>query len=87
MSYSRYVSSIWYTYWLCQAKETENRQTVLFMISGVAAFTAQQLRDNIERCLNVAMKHNLSGRDGDKEELRTYMLEFLTDVDKAYPKE
>jgi len=85
MSYSRWINSVWYTYWMCQNKETENRQTALFNISGVATFTAQQLRDDIEHCLDVAMKCNLLGRDDDKEELHSYMLEFLADVDKTYP--
>lgn len=85
MSYSRWGSrgsGYWYTYWLCQPDETENRDTAIFCIFGVVTFTAKQLRENLNDCINKVKKTE----DGDAEELKIYIKEFLVDVDVEYPK-
>jgi hypothetical protein len=83
MSYSRWLGSEWYTYWMSQPKETENRDTALFDICTVQCFTAKELRENIDKCLQDVKK---ICPEGDLEELKVYMKRFLKDVDEEYPK-
>lgn len=55
MSYSRWGgrgSGNWYTYWMCQDKKTENRDTAIFYICGLVSFTAKELRDDMDKCMN-----------------------------------
>lgn len=81
MSYSRWGGSEWYTFWHAQAEETENRDTAIFDICGVATFTAKQLREHLPACLDVVKKV----QDGDLDELTGYIQDFLHDVDREYP--
>ncbi len=47
-------------------------------------FTAKDLRNDVESCLNIVAKKD-SLADKDKlDELRIYISEFLEDVDKTY---
>jgi len=92
MSYSRWGSSRWYTFWAGQDIATENRDTAIFRICCGAIFTAAELRADMESCLTraVAQERNLmSGEkpvsDEEREELRGYMTEFLADIDEAFP--
>jgi hypothetical protein len=86
MSYSRWGgrgSGFWYTYWRCASDEAEeNRDTALFDICSVVAFTAKDLREDLKSCLAIAAK---KAPDGDIHELKSYVKEFLGDVDLAYP--
>ncbi len=85
MSYSRWGSrgsGHWYTYWCVQDKETENRDTAIFDICTVVSFTAKQLRDDMDGCMDEVRKRDSTG---DIEELRQYATEFLADVDRVYP--
>lgn len=90
MSYSRFSNSEWYTFW-CVPDEgvTENRDNAKFEICPFTTFTASELRNDIEGCLNVVREMELySGGNPselDMDELRVYMLRFLKDVDAAYP--
>ena len=84
MSYSRWGgrgSGHWYTYWLLQDEETENRDTAAFEICTVATFTAKQLRDDMDACMAEVIKRD---DHGDIDELREYATEFLADVDSEY---
>jgi len=83
MSYSRWGSSYWYTFWCASLKEeTENRDNARFEICGVISFTAKELRSDMDACLEkVSREHP----DGDIKELQGYMEEFLSDVDEEYP--
>lgn len=87
MSYSRWGSrgsGHWYTYWFAQDDEIETRDNALFDICGVVMFTAKDLRNDVESCLNIVAKKD-SLADKDKlDELRIYISEFLEDVDKTY---
>lgn len=90
MSYSRWGGSRWYTFWAGQDSATENRETAFFVICPIARFTAAELRADIEQCLNTTCAEEREHGDpdipdDDREELRGYMLEFLTDVDEKYP--
>ncbi len=52
MSYSRWSESVWYTYWAgCPKKE--NRNTAVFEICYVCRFTALELRENLDICLDM----------------------------------
>ena len=87
MSYSRWGSrgsGHWYTYWFAQDDEIETRDNALFDICCVCMFTAKDLRNYVESCLNIVAKKD-SLADKDKlDELRIYISEFLEDVDKTY---
>ena len=86
MSYSRWGgrgSGNWYTFWHSQDDETENRDTAIFCICCVYNFTAKDIRDDIDKCLDIVKGKD---PDGDLNELKRYMLEFLKDVDDMYPK-
>lgn len=85
MAYSRWGGSMWHTYWACQDEKTENRETVLFEICGIATFTAAELRADEDGCLEQARLAESPCDADDLEELRGYMHEFLRDVDRAYP--
>lgn len=79
MSYSRYATSHWYTYWLAG---TSGRDDAKFAICGVAEFTAKELRDDMIGCLDKAS--DIDPR-GDILELKRYMEAFLADIDVEFP--
>ncbi len=87
MSYSRWGSrgsGNWYTFWEAQDEDTENIDTAKFCICAVKTFTAKEIRDDIDKCLQEVSKID---KEGDTEELRQYMLEFVSDVDAMYTKD
>ena len=92
MSYSRWSNSFQYTFWCAPLnKKEENRYNAIFEICDVTSFTAQQLRTDIEECLE-KIRCKLEGHDYEEykellNELQEYMNEFLQDVDKEYPVE
>ena len=90
MSYSRWGSrgsGHWYTFWHCQPEsETETIDNALFSVFGVAIFQAKHLRDDIESCLAVVAIKDKSANKIKLEELKTYMNEFLDDVNRKYKK-
>jgi len=52
MSYSRWHNSYWYTFWQYQ-EEPEDRDTAIFSICCVVSFTAKELRDDIDACIEI----------------------------------
>ena len=86
MSYSRWIGSTWYTFWSAQNDETENRDTARFEICAVHNFSAKEIRDDMDRCIDTIkqLQENVSERELD--ELRVYMFRFLNDVNEEYPK-
>ena len=87
MSYSRWGSrgsGYWYTYWFAQGDEIETRDNALFDICGICMFTAKDLRDDIESCLNLVAKKDSSADKDKLDELRIYISEFLEDINKTY---
>ena len=87
MSYSRWGSrgsGHWYTFWHCQDEETENRDTAIFSICTVADFSAKNLREDLDKCMEIVKQLDPTG---DTDELRVYCKEFLSDVDVMYPEE
>ena len=98
MSYSRWTNSDWYTFWCVQDDATENRDTALFEIMCCATFTAKQLRDDLQLCLDQACDVSMAGRTMEtnpslldrpisREQLEGFVAEFLGDVDRKYPRE
>ena len=87
MSYSRWSNSDWYTFWCCQDDKTENRDTALFEIMCVATFTAKELRQDVESCLDQACDPNIHLGPVSREQLEGFVVEFLADVDAKYPRE
>lgn len=84
MSYSRWITSDWYTFWCTQDESTENRDTAIFEICTVASFTAEQLRKHLDDCMEHVKKVD---PNGDIEELKIYVERFLVDVNKEFPKQ
>lgn len=89
MSYSRWLTSYWYTYWLAALDDTkENRDTALFCICNLCndniVFTAKELRDDRAACIqHVASKDGHATID-ELNELNIYIDSFIDDVDKRY---
>jgi len=80
MSYSRWSNSVWYTYW-CAGADNNHRRSQLFDICGVITFTAGEIIDDIEKCLDTACdKSKINNDHNERDELRNYMMEFITDV-------
>ncbi len=75
MSYSRWGGSRWFTFWAGQDQSTENRDSAYFEISMIAAFTAGELRADIEGCLTDAATKEGKGclPDDATERLRGYL--------------
>ena len=83
MSYSRWSNSDWYTYWSCHPLGSAmNKHNATFVVCGVSEYTAKQLRDNIQYCVNDAMSKTEFKFDGD--EIKGYMNKFIKDVDERF---
>ncbi len=89
MAYSRWGgvgSGHWHTFWHCQpAEEKETLDNALFAICGLCQFTAKELRDDIEGCLDIVKDKDDFVDEEKVDELRTYIAEFLEDVKIHYP--
>jgi len=86
MSYSRWGSrgsGHWYTYW-CVHPQEENADNALFDICSVAMFTAKDLRDDMDSCIEIVAKKEPQATKAMLDELKVYMQEFLSDVDSDY---
>ena len=88
MSYSRWGSrgsGHWYTYWCVQPPGGEETfDNALFDVCMVKTFTAKELRTNIDNCLSIIAKKDSKANKEKLNELKTYMQEFLIDVNKHY---
>jgi hypothetical protein len=92
MSYSRWSDSQWYTFW-CVADEgvVENRENAILEVMLCGRFTAAEIRNDIESCVQKAVladeKRGNSPDKADVKELLNIMREFVADVDARYPAE
>jgi len=84
MSYSRWGNSCWYTFWAASYAVVETRDNALFEICGSTAFTAKELRENLQSCLD-KVKVLTGCNEEELKELTCYIERFLNDVDKEYP--
>ena len=88
MAYSRWMGSPWYTFWSCEGPETENRDTAVFCVCSVKSFTAKELRDDIDGCIEKVkqvLEEETDYSEEEFDELKGYMKAFLKDVDEEYP--
>lgn len=88
MSYSRWGSSRWYTFW-DMYPENPDRDTARLMIDCRNAFSAEDLRENPEWCLEQVRDRcteegQVPATDADILELWGYINAFLTDVDEEF---
>lgn len=59
MSYSRWGSSRWYTFWCAGASgEEEDGDNALFSVDCAHHFRAEELRDSLEDCLDQVQVDN-----------------------------
>jgi hypothetical protein len=91
MSYSRWLTSTWYTFWETPANEAdENRDTASFCIctlmDDTLHFSAKALRENRAECLALVREYCPLNTEEEIIELNTYMDHFIKDVDVEYPK-
>ena len=90
MSYSRWGGSRWYTYWSIYPEgQEETRDTAIFVVDSVACFSAKELRENPEQCLERVRERyadawHIPVTDKDLRELWVYITAFLTDVDEEF---
>lgn len=89
MSYSRWGSSVWYTYWCAHggaSADDDKRDEQLFDICTVKMFTYKELKDDIDGCIDKVREIH----DGKKvtpeeyKELKGYMESFMTDIEKEF---
>jgi hypothetical protein len=79
MSYSRWSTSHWYTYW--HAGSGFDRDDQYFDVCGVKVFTYGELKEDIKACLAVIKMEDPSATYEEMSELMGYMKEFMSDVE------
>ena len=85
MSYSRWITSRWYTYWSdSSAKDKENQIFRIEDINTPLEFTYHELSNKIEDCLAKVNRLNDNVTDDELIELYAYMLRFVRDVDNEF---
>ena len=78
MAYSRWLTSIWYTYWHVGGGHI--RDTQPFEICAVKMFTYKELNTDIEKCLQEIRELVPEATEEQIQELKGYMQYFLKDV-------
>ena len=85
MSYSRWGNSYWYTFYCVYPEEgRETKDNALFDVCMIATFTAKDLREDMDSCIEIVSKKDPYATKEQLGELRIYMSEFLKDVDETY---
>jgi hypothetical protein len=79
MSYSRWGSSVWYTYWC--VSNSDKRDDQIFDICSVTNFTYGALKKDLIRCLCKIRIFCPEASEEEIEELEKYMLRFIADVE------
>jgi hypothetical protein len=79
MSYSRWSTSTWYTFWHACSGHVKDEQ--YFEICAEHTFTYRQLKDDIEACLKKVQREEKPYTVEEMEELQGYMMEFISDVE------
>ena len=78
MSYSRWSTSKFYTYYACSYSIEKEGQT--FDICSVRCFTYEELTSDLAGCLKIVSQITPSTEE-ELEELKGYIIEFIDDVD------
>ena len=85
MSYSRWSNSRWYTFWSVQPPGIkETRDNAIFEICGLTRFSAKELRENLDNCINQVKLADCEATIAEIDELKRYIADFLRDVNAAY---
>jgi len=92
VSYSRWGSSFWYTYWLSSDEDTDkyNQRFCIQDFTNTLIFTYADLSANLDAALESARKTLIGASilaDQSEElliELKGYMESFMKDVDKEF---
>lgn len=89
MSYSRWLTSYWYTFWLATTDETtEDKDSAKFCICNLAGddliFTAKELREERSDCIKYVREQDPHASNSQIKELNIYMDNFIEDVDETY---
>ena len=86
MSYSRWIDSMFYTYWCLS--DVKNKNDEVFMchteIYKCYRFTYTECKRIRENLIAIKGKINEIKGDEDATELQGYIKEFVKDVDKEY---
>lgn len=95
MSYSRWGTSTWYTYWATSGPKEMNGQ--VFVVAGVGTMTYGMMKNAFdEALLGIVLRAEspevfASVKDGvttaQREELAAYMRLFMADVEHEYSEE
>lgn len=90
MAYSRWGESYWYTYWCVRLLPgPEDRDNARFDICGIRSWTAKELRDDLESCIEQTVascsKCTTQPLESEIDDLREFVREFLEEVDQYYP--
>lgn len=84
MSYSRWLTSSWYTFWSVSGLEDKEEQVIEIMYSIDESWRVsyKDLKKDFEGVIN-SMPHFFPNATGEEiEELRTYLNEFIKDVEE-----
>ena len=86
VSYSRWSNSRWYTFYC--ASPTPFKDDQYFDVCGVMCFTYKQIKENIEGCLDGAVKQENENctqkvTPEQRKELKGYMLRFMKHVENS----
>ena len=84
MSYSRWGSSRWYTFWC--ASDAKKRADEVFDICAEKSFTYGELLEDIDSCIEVIRSGDKKCTEAELEELKGYMENFIADIQEKYPK-
>lgn len=91
MSYSRWGSSVWYTYWATSSPEEMDGQ--VFVVAGVSSTTYGEMKKDFDGVLSMLVAKTLDPKvfaaleevtADHREELSRYMKLFMHDVEDEY---
>lgn len=85
MAYSRWIFSRWYTFWAAGHKESyDDAIFCICRFDGDINFTAKELREDLDKCINKVRKEEINVTLEELKELEGYVKEFLLDVEKEF---
>jgi hypothetical protein len=78
MAYSRWTTSVWYTYYC--VTYSDKRDDQIFDICSIKSFTYGELKKDINGCLTEIKKLCPEATDKEIDELEGYMKRFVDDI-------
>ncbi len=85
MSYSRWITSTWYTFWTSFSGDTKGSQCleIMYNIEDSYWFSYEEFKTDLENILDIIQFDTKTTRE-EIDELRGYIERFLQDVDNEY---